>query len=99
MSKKNEDYEILSISKKQIIIYFVLMWAGVIVGVLSFFIKNNVVAICSIAGGLIAILGVMLQIFTVKCPYCGKHKVGRAISMGMKEPVYCPDCNKRIDLK
>ena len=82
MSKKNEDYEILSISKKQIIIYYVMMWGGLIVGLLSFFIKNQIVAL-----------------FTVKCPYCGNKKVGRAISMGMKAPVYCPDCHKRVKLK
>lgn len=99
MSKKNEDYEILSISKKQIIIYYIMMWGGLIVGLLTFFIKNNIVALFSVAGGIIAITGIVLQLFTVKCPYCGKRKVGRAISAGMKAAVYCPDCHKRIKLK
>ena len=99
MNKKIEDYEVLSISKAKLIVYFVMMWGGVILGVLSFFINNIVVAICSVAGGVIAILGVILQMTTIKCPYCGKKKVGRAVSMGMREPVYCPDCKKRINLK
>ncbi len=102
MSNKKE--EKLSISKKAVMAQLVVMWVGVVLSLISLFAPEFELfglssRIVGIPGGLLALTGVFVMLFANKCPYCGKHKVGRNIGGTLKKEIECPDCKKKIDIK
>lgn len=97
--KATKDY----LSKKGILALIIMMWVGVALCLFSWFIKFDIFGVSSevlgLPGGVLAIAGVILILFVPKCPYCGKHKIGRNIGAQIKKEVECPDCNKTVEIK
>lgn len=102
MSNKKD--EKLSISKKSIMVQLVVMWLGVALCIVSMFVPEFEIfgfssRVIGLPGGLLALVGVFVMLFANKCPYCGKHKLGRNIGGTLKKEIECPDCKKKIDIK
>lgn len=98
-SKAKKEY----LPKKGILTLIIIMWLGVALCLFSWFIKFDIFGVSSeilgLPGGVMAIAGVLLLLFVPKCPYCGKHKIGRNIGTQIKKEVECPDCGKTVEIK
>lgn len=91
------------LSKKGILTLIIIMWIGVVMCLFSWIFDFDMFGVSSqilgLPGGVLAIAGVLLLLFVPKCPYCGKHKIGRNIGTQIKKEVICPECNKTVEIK
>ena len=90
-----------SISKIYVWIIYALWFIGAIVCAYGFFSKMSLEhAIVNFVGAGIVLIALLLQFLTVKCPYCGSKKAGRAVPVPIKKHSFkCPDCHKEIEMK
>ena len=91
------------ISKKMLMTLLIIMWGGVGLCIISWLPSFTIFGIPSQAiglpGGVMAIAGVILLLFLPKCPYCGSHKLGKAIGTKIVKDVECPACNKKVGIR
>lgn len=103
--KKRAPEIIYERSKAYPLFLAIMMYVGVVVGVVSWFPTFNVMqesfltGFLGLFGGGMAILSIVLMIFTVKCPACGSKKLGRTMGAKVPKQVECPDCHKKVNLK
>ncbi len=95
-----------SIKKAPIILYLTLAVFGVILCIMSWGVEFNLFGninspYLGIPGGIITMGAIAIELWGIKCPYCGSHKVGRVIGFKLKydKKVECPDCHKHILIK
>ena len=95
-----------SIKKWPIVLYIVLIAFGVIGCLLSwsprFTIVGNITSSdVALPCGIITMIAIAIELWGIKCPYCGSRKVGRSIGFKAKiaKSVECPDCHKKIIIK
>ena len=82
----------------------VMMWGGFALGIFSWIPTGLTVlgkpsSVLGIPGGLIALAGVFLMIYTVKCPACGEKKLGRAMGTKVPKKCECPDCHATVEVE
>lgn len=104
--KKLVRRKLKSIKKWPITLYIVLVTVGVILCLIGWCPKFTIIGkittehLC-LPGGTIAIIAIIIEMFCIKCPYCGSRKVGRTLGFKAKiaKTVVCPDCKKKIIIK
>ena len=85
------------------LILCIMMWGGFALGIFSWMptgitVLGKPATVLGIPGGVIALAGVFLMIFTVKCPACGEKHLGRNMGTKVPKKCDCPDCHAEVHM-
>lgn len=110
--KKEKPAEVIyERSKTFPVIVVLMMWVGVVIGIISWLpefkwfrnlgvsFNRYFVGALGLIGGLMCIAGIVLMIFSIKCPACGDKKLGRAMGAKIPKMLECPSCHKKVRFK
>ena len=106
--KKNEikkpDEAVKYASKAYVKTIIVVMWISIALCLFSWLPDFQIFGwfsskIIGIIGGALAIASIFVLLLTVKCPHCGKKKLGRVVGLRIQTEVECPDCHKKVIFK
>ena len=102
-TEQKQPVKIYEISKVYPIVCCAIMWVGFAIGLISWLPDFSILGMnngmLGIPGGVMALGGVILMMATIKCPACGKKKLGRAMGARVPRSCECPECHAKINLK